>query len=52
VGTALTIQTSLGFLLTLFTSWDYAFLVLALGPYSASGACCGCADCPKPCTLP
>lgn len=43
VGTALTIQTSLGFLLTLFTirlipalveqvGWDYAFLVLALGP--------------------
>ncbi len=43
VGTALTIQTSLGFLLTLFTirlippfvewmGWDYAFIVLALGP--------------------
>ena len=43
VGTALTIQTSLGFLLTLFTirlipplvdwvGWDYAFCVLALGP--------------------
>jgi len=43
VGTALTLQTSLGFLLTLFTirmippletavSWRYAFMVLALGP--------------------
>lgn len=43
VGTALTIQTSLGFLLTLFTirlippfvewiGWEYAFIVLALGP--------------------
>lgn len=43
VGTALTIQTSLGFLLTLFTiriipplvervGWEYAFPVLALGP--------------------
>lgn len=43
VGTALTIQTSLGFLLTLFTirmipplshrfGWERAFLVLALGP--------------------
>lgn len=43
VGTALTLQTSLGFLLTLFTirmipplvdriGWDYAFMVLALGP--------------------
>ncbi len=43
VGTALTIQTSLGFLLTLFTirlipplvawvGWEYAFVVLALGP--------------------
>ncbi len=43
VGTALTIQTSLGFLLTLFTirlipplveawGWEVAFLVLALGP--------------------
>jgi len=43
VGTALTLQTSLGFLLTLFTirlippleaavGWRYAFIVLALGP--------------------
>ncbi len=43
VGTALTMQTSLGFLLTLFTirmvpplverfGWEWAFLVLALGP--------------------
>jgi hypothetical protein len=43
VGTALTIQTSLGFLLTLFTirlippladrfGWERAFLILALGP--------------------
>ena len=43
VGTALTIQTSLGFLLTLFTirlipplvtlvGWEWAFCVLALGP--------------------
>lgn len=43
VGTALTLQTSLGFLLTLFTirlvpplvalvGWDWAFRVLALGP--------------------
>lgn len=43
VGTALTLQTSLGFLLTLFTirlippleavvGWQYAFMVLALGP--------------------
>jgi MFS transporter len=43
VGTALTLQTSLGFLLTLFTirmipplvdqiGWEHAFLVLALGP--------------------
>ncbi|MDX1616875.1 MAG: MFS transporter [Candidatus Promineifilaceae bacterium] len=43
VGTALTLQTSLGFLLTLFTiriipplqqlvGWRYAFVVLALGP--------------------
>jgi dipeptide/tripeptide permease len=43
VGTALTIQTSLGFLLTLFTirmipplrdlvGWHWAFAVLALGP--------------------
>ena len=43
VGTALTIQTSMGFLLTLFTirlvpimvdmvSWDYAFVILAIGP--------------------
>lgn len=43
VGTALTIQTSLGFLLTLFTiriipplvervGWEYAFSILALGP--------------------
>ena len=43
VGTALTIQTSLGFLLTLFTiriipplvdwvGWEYAFMILALGP--------------------
>ena len=43
VGTALTLQTSLGFLLTLFTirmipplvdriGWDYAFMILAVGP--------------------
>ena len=43
-GTALTIQTSLGFLLTLFTirlvpvmvaraGWPYAFMILALGPF-------------------
>ncbi|MFQ5569304.1 MAG: nitrate/nitrite transporter [Rhodothermales bacterium] len=43
VGTALTIQTSLGFLLTLFTirlvpplvellGWNYAFMILVLGP--------------------
>ncbi len=43
VGTALTLQTSLGFLLTLFTirmiptleravGWQYAFIILALGP--------------------
>ena len=43
VGTALTLQTSLGFLLTLFTirliptletavGWQYAFVILALGP--------------------
>lgn len=43
VGTALSIQTSLGFLLTLFTiriippmvewvGWEYAFMILALGP--------------------
>jgi MFS family permease len=43
VGTALTMQTSLGFLLTLFTirlipplqawlGWQYAFMILALGP--------------------
>jgi hypothetical protein len=43
VGTVLTLQTSLGFLLTLFTirmipplvdriGWDYAFMILALGP--------------------
>lgn len=43
VGTVLTLQTSLGFLLTLFTirmipplveriGWDYAFMVLAAGP--------------------
>ena len=43
VGTALTLQTSLGFLLTLFTirmipplvdriGWEWAFAVLALGP--------------------
>ncbi|HYN21744.1 MAG TPA: MFS transporter [Thermoanaerobaculia bacterium] len=43
VGTALTLQTSLGFLLTLFTirmipplvewiGWEYAFIVLSLGP--------------------
>lgn len=43
VGTALTIQTSMGFLLTLFTirlvpvmeelfTWKYAFILLALGP--------------------
>lgn len=43
VGTALTIQTSMGFLLTIFSirlipvvvdrvGWDYAFIILALGP--------------------
>ena len=43
VGTALTVQTSMGFLLTLFTirlvpwfvdwfGWEYAFLILAAGP--------------------
>ena len=43
VGTALTVQTSMGFLLTLFTirlvppfvdwiGWEYAFVVLAVGP--------------------
>jgi len=43
VGTALTVQTSLGFLLTLFTirmipplvawvGWEYVFIVLAIGP--------------------
>jgi len=43
LGTALTLQTSLGFLLTLFTirmipplvtavSWKYAFMILAIGP--------------------
>ena len=43
VGTTLTLQTSLGFLLTLFTirlipslvalvGWEWAFVVLALGP--------------------
>ncbi|HSH03733.1 MAG TPA: MFS transporter [Anaerolineae bacterium] len=49
VGTALTLQTSLGFLLTLFTirliptlegvvGWRYAFMVLALGPAIGIGA--------------
>ncbi len=46
VGTALTLQTSMGFLLTLFTirivpflekfiGWEYVFMVLALGPVFA-----------------
>jgi drug/metabolite transporter (DMT)-like permease len=49
VGTALTLQTSLGFLLTLFTirlippletavGWRYAFGILALGPVVGIGA--------------
>lgn len=49
VGTALTLQTTLGFLLTLFTirlipplqtavGWRYAFVVLALGPLVGIGA--------------
>ncbi|NJN54564.1 MAG: MFS transporter [Anaerolineae bacterium] len=49
LGTALTLQTSLGFLLTLFTirmipplvtavSWRYAFAVLAIGPLFGVGA--------------
>jgi MFS family permease len=50
-GTALTLQTSLGFLLTLVTirlvptlerlvSWRWAFAFLALGPAPGSGPCC------------
>jgi predicted MFS family arabinose efflux permease len=49
VGTALTLQTSMGFLLTLFTirlippletavGWRYAFMVLAVGPVIGIGA--------------
>jgi sugar phosphate permease len=49
VGTALTLQTSLGFLLTLFTirmipplvnrvGWQYAFAFLAIGPAAGIGA--------------
>jgi sugar phosphate permease len=49
VGTALTLQTSIGFLLTMLpmqlvpligraTSWRWAFVILALGPAAGIGA--------------
>ncbi len=63
IGTMLTVQTCLGFLLTLvsiqliafagtFLGWRFAFALLAVGRSWVSLRCCGCGACPRPSDWP